>query len=101
MLSLGGQFLIATAAFQLFDAMAMVMGGALRGAGDTHFLGIATVVLSWGVLVGGGLAITTWAPGLGAVGPWIAAASYIAILAVVSFARYLGGAWRRLSVVSD
>lgn len=100
-LSLGGQFLIATAAFQLFDAMAMVMGGALRGAGDTHFLGIATVVLSWGVLVGGGLAITTWAPGLGAVGPWIAAASYIAILAVVSFARYLGGAWRRLSVVSD
>ncbi len=100
-LALGGQFLIATAAFQLFDAMAMVMGGALRGAGDTHFLGIATVVLSWGVLVGGGLAITTWAPGLGAVGPWIAAASYIAILAVVSFARYLGGAWRRLSVVSD
>jgi len=100
-LALGGQFLIATAAFQVFDAMAMVIGGALRGAGDTHFIGVATVVLSWSVMVGGGLALVNFAPGLGAIGPWIAAAAYIALLAIVSMARYLGGSWRRLTVVAD
>ncbi|MFZ4431349.1 MAG: hypothetical protein ACOYPS_13480, partial [Phycisphaerales bacterium] len=95
-----GKFLIATAAFQLFDGMAMAIGGALRGAGDTHFLGVVTVVLSWSVMVGGGLAIVTYLPQWGSVGPWVAAASYIAILAVVSMARFLTGGWRRLSVVS-
>jgi MATE family multidrug resistance protein len=99
-LDLGGKFLIATAAFQLFDGMAMAIGGALRGAGDTHFLGVVTVVLSWSVMVGGGLAIVTYLPQWGSVGPWVAAASYIAILAVVSMARFLTGGWRRLSVVS-
>lgn len=99
-LDLGGKFLIATAAFQLFDGMAMAIGGALRGAGDTHFLGVVTVLLSWSVMVGGGLAIVTCLPQWGSVGPWVAAASYIAILAVVSMARFLTGGWRRLSVVS-
>jgi MATE family multidrug resistance protein len=99
-LDLGGKFLIATAAFQLFDGMAMAIGGALRGAGDTHFMGVVTVVLSWSVMVGGGLAIVTYLPQWGSVGPWVAAASYIAILAVVSMARFLTGGWRRLSVVS-
>ncbi len=100
-LDLGGKFLIATAAFQLFDGMAMAIGGALRGAGDTHFLGVVTVVLSWSVMVGGGLAIVAYLPQWGSVGPWVAAASYIAILAIVSMARFLTGGWRRRSVVSS
>lgn len=98
-LDLGGKFLIATAAFQLFDGMAMVIGGALRGAGDTHFLGLATILLSWGVMAGGGLMMTKCFPELGSLAAWIAAASYIAVLAIVSMARYLFGGWRRLSVV--
>jgi hypothetical protein len=35
LVALGSKFLIATAAFQLFDAAAMTISGALRGAGDS------------------------------------------------------------------
>ena len=98
---LGSQFLIATAAFQFFDGMAMVMSGALRGAGDTVFPGVATVGLSWVVIVGGGEAMVHFAPGLESLGPWIAAASYIVLLCVFLLARFLTGRWKAIKVVKD
>lgn len=97
--SLGSGFLIATAAFQLFDGCAMTLSGALRGAGDTLWPGLATVVLSWGVIVGGGLALTHWAPGLQSLGPWIAAASYIACLCLFLLYRFIAGPWRSIELV--
>ncbi len=96
---LGGQFLIATAAFQIFDAIAMTIGGALRGAGDTKFIGVATVVLAWGCLVGLGWAFTEYFPQWGPMGPWIAAAIYIFALAVASMWRFASGKWKTMSVV--
>jgi MATE family multidrug resistance protein len=96
---LGSKFLIATAAFQLFDAAAMTVSGALRGAGDTIAPGVATVVLSWTVIVGGGLALTHWAPQLESLGAWIAAATYIAALCVFLVARFVSGKWKSIQVV--
>jgi MATE family multidrug resistance protein len=98
---LGSKFLIATAAFQLFDAVAMTVSGALRGAGDTVVPGVATVVLSWTIIVGGGLALTKWAPHLESLGAWIAAASYIALLCLFLLARFLSGKWKSIKVVDD
>ncbi|MBL8999536.1 MAG: MATE family efflux transporter [Phycisphaerae bacterium] len=98
-MELGSAFLIACAAFQLFDAMAMVLSGALRGAGDTLWPGVVTIVLSWSIIVGGGLLLREFAPGLGAVGPWIASASYIILFALAMLIRFLGGKWRGMSVV--
>lgn len=99
-LALGGSFLIACAAFQIFDAVAMTLSGALRGAGDTLWPGVVTVASSWVVIVGGGLLITKYAPELGAVGPWISSAAYIMVLAVAMLLRFLGGRWRTMSVVA-
>lgn len=96
---LGSQFLIATACFQLFDAIAMVMSGALRGAGDTVFPGVATVVLSWVVIVGGGLAMVEYAPSLESLGPWIAAALYIFLLCAFLLGRFLTGRWKSIDLV--
>ena len=98
-LRLGGLFLIACATFQLFDAVAMVLSGALRGAGDTKWVGVATVVLSWVLIVGGGQALVWWAPSLSSLGPWVAASGYIILLAVVILIRFLGGRWKTMSVV--
>jgi len=98
---LGSQFLIATAAFQVFDGMAMVLSGALRGAGDTVFPGVATVVLSWAVIVGGGEAMVRFVPSLSSLGPWIAAASYIVLLCLMMLARFLTGKWKAIRVVKD
>ena len=99
LVDLGSMMLIATACFQLFDAAAMTTSGALRGAGDTVVPGLATVVLSWTVIVGGGLLMVTFAPGLESVGPWIAAAAYITLLCLALVARFLGGSWRAIRLV--
>ncbi|CAG0966368.1 Multidrug resistance protein MdtK [Phycisphaerales bacterium] len=98
---LGSAFLIATAAFQLFDAGAMTISGALRGAGDTVAPGVATIFMSWTIIVGGGFALVWLAPGLESLGPWIAAAVYIFALCVFLLVRFLGGKWRSIKIVKD
>src|SRR6185369_645417 len=95
LLKLGAGFLIATAAFQFFDGVAMSLSGALRGAGDTRWPGVATIVLSWTVIVGGGWTMVYLAPGLRSVGPWMAAAAYIILLSIAIGWRFLGGKWKK------
>jgi MATE family multidrug resistance protein len=99
LIRLGTGMLIATAAFQLFDAVAMVLSSALRGAGDTVLPGVATIICSWVIIVGGGLALVRWAPSLESLGPWIAAAAYIVILCFILLARFLSGKWRHIKLV--
>lgn len=99
LIRLGSLMLVATACFQLFDAVAMVMSGALRGAGDTVFPGLATVAASWLIIVGGGLAITTLAPQIESLGAWIAAALYIFSLCVILLGRFLTGKWKSIKLV--
>ncbi len=101
LVALGSSFLIATAAFQLFDAVAITLCGALRGAGDTVWVGIATVVLSWGLIVGGGHLMVARFPEFSSLGPWIAAAAYIAALSVAILWRFLSGQWRTIRLVQD
>ncbi|NUQ53856.1 MAG: MATE family efflux transporter [Phycisphaerales bacterium] len=96
---LGSMMLIATAAFQLFDATAMVMSGALRGAGDTVFAGVATVIASWVIIVGGGFFMIRVFPGLESLGPWIAAAAYIFALCALLLGRFLTGKWKRMRLI--
>jgi multidrug resistance protein, MATE family len=98
---LGALFLIATAAFQAFDAIAMITSGALRGAGDTVVPGIITIVLSWVLIVGGGLMMVWVFPGLESLGPWIAASAYIIILSFFLLARFMGGHWRTIRLMQD
>jgi len=76
----------------------MTTSGALRGAGDTVVPGVVTVILSWGVIVLGGLATvkyTNW----GSLGPWIAAATYIACLGTFLLARFIHGKWRTIDIL--
>jgi MATE family multidrug resistance protein len=97
--ALGSGFLLAVSAFQLFDAIAMVISGALRGAGDTVWPGVATLVLSWSIIVGGGLAMTRFFPHLESLGPWIAAAVYVGSLATALLIRFVRGRWKRINLL--
>lgn len=98
-LSLGAKFLIAAAAFQLFDGIAMTLSGALKGAGDTKWPSVATMILSWSIIVVGGLALVKFAPNLGSVGPWIAAAAYIFAVCIFITARFLTGHWKNIHLL--
>lgn len=97
-LEIGTGLLVIAAAFQFFDAVAISLSGALRGAGDTVWPGVVTIVLSWVVLVGGGYAVTEFAPQLEATGPWLGAAAYIIFLAIAFFWRFLSGGWKGKAV---
>ena len=97
----GSYVLIAAAIFQLFDAVAIIMSGALRGAGDTVWPGVATLVLSWTFLAGLGFLLLEVAPGLGAAGPWIGAAVFLVSLGLAMLVRFCSGTWRTMRLVRD
>lgn len=99
LLRLGTNFLIAAATFQFFDGIAMSLSGALRGAGDTRWVGLVTVILSWTLIVAGGWMMVYLAPGLGSVGPWITASAYVIVLALLVLGRFMRGKWKSIKLV--
>jgi MATE family multidrug resistance protein len=98
-LTIGGRILILAAVFQLADAVGIVYTGALRGAGDTVWPMVATMLTSWVVVVGGGIAVVTLRPQWGAVGPWIAATTYVFVLGALVAWRFESGAWRSIDLL--
>ncbi len=101
LLRLGGWLLIGAGVFQVFDALAIITSAALRGAGDTVWPGVLTVVLSWTLIVGLGYALIVLFPTLGAIGPWIGASLYISVLGVALVLRFVGGRWKQISLVRE
>jgi MATE family multidrug resistance protein len=95
-LAVGVRVMIAAAVFQVFDAIAITLSAALRGAGDTIWPGIAQIGLAWLCIVGLGHLFIEVAPGLGSLGPWIGASAYIILLGIYLLWRFLSGKWRTI-----
>jgi len=96
-LRLGPPLLALAAAFQLFDAVQIVAGGALRGAGDTRWPFLAQTLLAWALrlpLVW----LFAFAWGGGVVGAWYAEFAFIVTLAGALVWRFHGGAWRTVRI---
>jgi len=72
---------------------------ALRGAGDTLVPGIATVVLAWTVIIGGGSLMRSAFPELASKGPWLAATAYIVLLGIFVTIRFERGGWKRIHLL--
>jgi MATE family multidrug resistance protein len=90
--------LVLSAAWQIFDAAAAVLGEALRAAGDTAFMMWARVVVSWAVFAPGSwISVRVLGGGDRVAVLWIVL--YIAALALVLFLRFRSGAWRRIALV--
>lgn len=100
-IAIGASTLILAATFQFFDAIAIALVGALRGSGDTVFPGVITIILSWVVIVGGGLLTVNVFPEWKALGPWGAAAAYIILLAIALFIRFISGAWLKFDLLKN
>lgn len=91
--------LVLSATFQLFDGLAITLSGALRGAGDTVVPGIATIFLSWGVIVGGGWFAVNHLRSLSSYGPYIAASAYVILLSLMLLWRFVTGKWKLIKVI--
>jgi MATE family multidrug resistance protein len=95
---LGARIFLFGAAFQLFDAVGIVCGGALRGAGDTRYPMVVSIALSWLVFLP---AIWLFGSvlGWGLEGAWLGATLYLAVLAAFLYERFRRGSWKSRRVV--
>lgn len=85
------------AAYVVFDSVQLVLAGVLRGAGDTWFVLLATLVASTASL-GIGLALEPENGGL--MFWWWVITGWVWALAVVMTARFLQGRWKTIRLVS-
>jgi MATE family multidrug resistance protein len=96
------------AGYQLFDGFNISSGACLRGAGDVRLPAIMVLALSWLLFVplahslsfAPGAGWVDWLPqfGLGAVGGWFAALTYVCCLGLMLFLRWRSGAWQRIAL---
>ncbi len=96
---IGSKILIMAAVFQLFDAVGIIYIGALRGAGDTLWPMVITILMSWIVILGGGFGAVYFLPQLESLGPWLAGSIYVVLLAFAMTWRFESGAWRKIDLL--
>lgn len=85
------------AVYSLFDSMNLVFSFALKGAGDTRFVTLAALGLSWPLMI-----VPTWfawKEGWGVTAAWLFASAYIIAVALVFLFRFRGGKWQSMRVI--
>jgi MATE family multidrug resistance protein len=94
-----GTTMLAFAAFwQLFDAVNMTMGEALRAAGDTVWCMTARIVLAWLVFTPAAwAAVFRFGGGIAAM--MISVIGYFALLGVTLSLRFASGRWKTIDLV--
>jgi multidrug resistance protein, MATE family len=85
------------AAYCLFDAMCVVFTGTLKGAGDTRFIMIVSLLLTPVPVAAAWVGIHFF--GLGLVWCWIAITLWICVSGVIYLTRFLQGRWRHMRVI--
>lgn len=86
------------AIYTFFDGMAIVFAYAIRGAGDTRFPFIYTLVTAWSIMVLPTYLIVRTGHG-GLLGCWTACSIYICLLGSAFLLRFLQGKWKTMKVI--
>jgi len=95
--ALGHKLLLFAAVFQGFDAITIVMSGALRGAGDTKWQAIVMGFAAYLVFLPLAFSLAVLLEG-GALGAWLGATIYIIGLSGVFFYRFYSQKWRHINI---
>ena len=88
------------AVYSLFDAIAVILYGALKGAGDTRFVMWTMSGMSLGVMVVP-VFLAIEHVGAGLYVSWIFITLYIASLTGVFWLRFRQGGWKHMSVIEE
>jgi MATE family multidrug resistance protein len=84
-------------AHALCEGVCLVYSHALRGAGDTRFLGLLAVLLPWPTMLLPTWLVCAWRGGL--YWAWGFATLYVAALALSVVLRFRAGHWKRLGLL--
>jgi MATE family multidrug resistance protein len=93
-LRVGQRLILWAALFQLTDAVQVVIGSALRGAGDTKFVMWSGIIGSWLVFVPIAFYLIE-VRNMSAEGGWIGVIAWAGALAVLLLWRFRGNAWTK------
>jgi MATE family multidrug resistance protein len=91
-LHIGTSLLMVAAGFQVFDAIAMVALGSLRGAGDTRWPMVVCVATAWLIKLPIGVLLAI-PMDFGAAGAWMGLTVEIIVLAGLAVWRVRGSKW--------
>lgn len=80
------------------DASALILSGALKGAGDTHFVMYFQSVVAWGFLVVGQVLIVVALKG-GIYLSWGWTLCYVLILGFGFLLRFRSGRWKSIDLL--
>ena len=83
----------------LFDAASLIVGGALKGAGDTKFVMFALLAISLGLWMPAVVLVLACAPSITRL--WLTMPFYCGVCAATCLVRFRRGRWRRLRLVDD
>jgi MATE family multidrug resistance protein len=86
------------ALYSIFDTMNVVFASALKGAGDTAYPLLASVALSWAVMLVPAYFLCV-VGGAGVYTAWATASAYVAVLGLSMMSRFRAGRWRSLRVI--
>ena len=98
MTDLGRKLLFLMAVWGMFDTMNVLLMGALKGAGDTHFVMLTLTLGGWLVWIPSELVILNGL-GLGILGAWTDQLVYIVLLSLVFLARWVRGRWAEIRMI--
>jgi len=83
------------ALYQFFDALGIVLAGALNGAGDTIFTMWARTLIAWGLFIPL-VWVMIFPLQMGIWGAWMAALVYLGGLGLLYFWRFRSGRWKAI-----
>ena len=94
---LGFRLFVLMAVWQIFDAVDVIVSGALKGSGDTHFVMWWMVVVAFGIWLPSVWAVAAYRNTMPAL--WATMVEYVVIICAGTLARWFGGSWRRIRLV--
>jgi len=94
----GRTLLVIMAVWGIMDAVNIVLAGALKGAGDTRFVLVYSMIVSWLIWIPAVMVTVVYFGG-GLVSMWLWAVMFVAALAIGYTIRFRGGKWRTIQVI--
>lgn len=94
------KLLIIVALYCIFDTGNIIFSAALKGAGDTKFVMITSIIMNWLIMV-----LPTWLAVKFLQGrtslfaAWYSLAAYVAVMSTILMLRFIGGKWKDMRVI--
>lgn len=94
----GRWLMLMLAGWGFLDAISLVLAGALKGAGDTRFVLIASTIATWAIWIPGELILLLWFDA-GLMAAWLYMSVFVLLLATIFGWRFWRGSWKNITMI--